>query len=67
MKLESMTLLDIMVEYPQMETVFHEYDSIDGKCLLCEELFESLDKVINKYSINREEILNKLLEKIEGF
>lgn len=67
MKLESMTLLDIMVEYPQMEEVFHEYDTMDGKCLLCEELFESLDKVINKYSINREEILNKLLEKIEGF
>jgi len=54
------TLLDIVEKYPETDVVFHEYDSIVGECLLCNNLFETIDYIVEKYKLNVDEIIAKL-------
>lgn len=55
-----MTMLEIVENYPETEEVFRAYDDITGKCLLCNNLFDSIETIAMKYSINSEEMLNKI-------
>ncbi|MGH4141055.1 hypothetical protein [Clostridium sp.] len=53
-------LLDIVEKYPETEAVFHEYDTALGECLLCVNLFESIEYIVDKYNLNLNEIIGKL-------
>jgi len=56
-----MTILDVVSKYRETEAVFKRYDQKAGACLCCEELFEPLWKVAEKYHLD----LNKLMYDIE--
>lgn len=53
-------LLDIVEKYPETDAVFHEYDTDLGECLLCVNLFESIEYIVEKYNINLNKIIGKL-------
>jgi len=57
---KNMTMLEIIENYPETEEVFRAYDDIAGKCLLCNNLFDSIETIAMEYSINSEEMLNKI-------
>ncbi|KOF57189.1 hypothetical protein AGR56_11980 [Clostridium sp. DMHC 10] len=57
---EKMILLDIVEKYPETEKIFHEYDYILGKCLLCNNLFDSIENIVKEYKLNSNEMLEKL-------
>jgi hypothetical protein len=55
-----MSLLEIVELSPQSEDIFHQYDDEAGCCLICNNLFDSLDKVTRTYSLNLDQILARL-------
>lgn len=57
---EKMVLLDIVSDFPETEKVFKQYDEAVGKCLLCSNLFDTLEKVAMLYGLDKDEILEKL-------
>ncbi len=57
---DEMTVLDIVSDYPQTEAVFKSYDAKAGECICCQMLFESVKSVIEKYRLDREELLENL-------
>ncbi|MGH4117617.1 hypothetical protein [Clostridium sp.] len=57
---QKMILLDIVEEYPETDVVFHEYDTVAGECVLCNNLFESIEYIVEKYKFNANEIIGKL-------
>lgn len=63
---KNMTMLEIIENYPETEEVFRAYDDIAGKCLLCNNLFDSIETIAMEYSINSEEMLNKINILIAG-
>jgi len=56
-----MTVLDVVSRYRKTEEVFKQYDKQAGECICCEALFESLQDVAEKYSLD----LGKLLAELE--
>ncbi|SHJ90836.1 hypothetical protein SAMN02745248_01273 [Hathewaya proteolytica DSM 3090] len=60
----NMSLLDIVAKYPKTEEVFHEYDAILGKCLLCTNLFDSIEDIVKEYKLNSDELLQNLNKNI---
>lgn len=56
----NMSLLQIVELSPQSEDVFHEYDHEAGCCLLCNNLFDSLEEVARIYSLDLNHILTRL-------
>lgn len=57
---QKMTILDIVEKYPETEAVFHEYDSSLGKCLLCNNLFNTIEEIAKSYNLNLIELIEKL-------
>ena len=57
---EEMTVLDIINDYPKTEAVVKSYDAKAGECICCQMLFESVKRVVEKYRLDREELLGKL-------
>ncbi|MBV7274119.1 hypothetical protein I6U48_14530 [Clostridium sp. PL3] len=57
---QKMTLLDVVEKYPKTEDVFHQYDTVSGECVLCNNLFDSIENVAEKYKLNLDELLSKL-------
>lgn len=57
---KDMTTLDIVEKYPKTEKIFHEYDKITGKCLLCNNLFDTVEVIAANYELNLAEILDRL-------
>ncbi len=57
---KDMEILDIVDAYPQTEGVFRSYDAITGECIMCKHLFEALEELTRIYSLNLDEILEKL-------
>ena len=57
-----MSLLQIVELSPQSEEVFHQYDDEAGCCILCNNLFDSLEEVAKIYSLD----LNQILAKLKG-
>lgn len=55
-----MTVLDIVEKYPETEAVFHEYDDSLGKCLLCNNLFDTIEDVSENYNLNLIDMIEKL-------
>lgn len=57
---ENMTPLDIVEKYPKTEDVFREYDVVVGRCLLCNNLFDTIEDIASNYNINLVEMIEKL-------
>ncbi len=58
----NMIILDIVEQYPQTDLVFREYDSRIGKCLLCNNLFDTIESVVKEYKLDEDDMLRKLNE-----
>jgi len=59
-----MTVLEIIHLYRKTETVFRKYDKQAGTCICCNALFETLEKVTEKYKIDMEELISDLKAEI---
>ena len=56
-----MIILDIVARWESTQAVFKRWDSLAGECICCNALFESLEQVSQKYSLD----LGKLLSELE--
>ncbi len=57
-----LTILEVVYQYRQTETVFRKYEEEAGACLLCQALFDSLAEAAAKYGLN----LRRLLADLES-
>ena len=57
---KNMTPLDIVEKYPDTEDVFYEYDVVVGRCLLCINLFDTIEDIAANYNLNLIELIDKL-------
>lgn len=57
---KEMILLDIVEKYPETEDSFRQYDNALGKCLLCHNLFDSIEDIADKYDLDLKELLDKV-------
>lgn len=55
-----MTVLDIVSKKKEAIDVFNRYEDQAGECICCSSLFETLEKISEKYHIDLETILNDL-------
>ncbi|MDD4802735.1 MAG: hypothetical protein PHF24_07330 [Syntrophomonas sp.] len=55
-----MSLLEIVEASPRSEEIIRQYDEEAGCCLLCNNLFDSLEDVARTYSLDLTQILAKL-------
>ncbi len=55
-----MTVLDIVGKWENTQAVFKSYDALAGECICCNALFESLEKMAEKYSLDLDALLNEL-------
>jgi len=55
-----MTVLDIVSGNRETIDIFKSYDEQAGECICCSSLFETLDKVAEKYGIDLDGLLNDL-------
>ena len=55
-----MTVLNIVSNNRETIGIFRGYDEEAGECICCESLFETLDKVAEKYGIDLNNLLNDL-------
>lgn len=62
----AMTILDVVSRFRGTEKVFQRYDEQAGVCLCCEALFETLEKVAEKYNLNLEGLLQDLLKEVSS-
>ncbi len=56
----NLTVLDVISVYPETEEVFKSYDARIGECLCCQSLFDTVQQVAEKYSLDLSEILKRL-------
>ncbi len=57
-----MSLLEIVESSPRSEGIIRQYDEDAGCCLLCNNLFDSLEDVARNYSLDLNQILAKFKE-----
>jgi len=57
---KEMTILDIVAGYPQTEDIFRSYDELTNKCVLCNNLFDTLVDFTEEYNIDLQELITKL-------
>lgn len=57
---KEMTILDIVDKYPKTEDIFRSYDQLIGKCVLCNNLFDSLDDFTAENSIDLQDLIIKI-------
>jgi pyrrolidone-carboxylate peptidase len=55
-----MTVLEIVHSYKKTENVFRKYDKKAGTCICCNALFETLEKVTEKYKLDMKELIRDL-------
>ncbi|MBP1925095.1 UTP-glucose-1-phosphate uridylyltransferase [Sedimentibacter acidaminivorans] len=57
---KEMTILDIVEKYPKTEEIFKSYDKLVGKCVLCNNLFDSLDSFTADNNIDLQDLIDKI-------
>ena len=57
-----MTILDVVAQYGQTESVFKQYDEKAGVCLCCQALFEPLKDVAEKYGLDLKQLITDLTD-----
>ncbi len=60
------TLLEIVQEIPESQEFFRKLGEEIGICLLCEELFSTLEDIIQKYNLNKKTLENFLRNHIKN-
>jgi hypothetical protein len=55
-----MTVLEVIFRHRETEKVFRNYDSAAGVCLCCQALFESLEDLARKYSLDLDQLMADL-------
>ncbi len=55
-----MSLLDIVEDHPERESIIRAYDSAAGTCLLCQNLFDRISDIEKEYSIDLTEMVDRL-------
>jgi|UniRef100_A0A7V6A3U6 hypothetical protein len=55
-----MTILEVLSRYRQTEAVFRRYELETGVCLLCHDLFESLEDVAACHRLDLPRLLKEL-------
>lgn len=63
----SMTILQIIELHPDTVEVFRHYEQITGSCLLCSNLFDSLESVAAQYSLRLDDLLARLASPDKAF
>ncbi|MDI6742422.1 MAG: hypothetical protein QMD11_06730 [Smithella sp.] len=53
-------LLDIVSRWPATETVLHRYDELAGVCLCCTCLFDSIEDVASRFSLDLKAFLRDI-------
>lgn len=61
-----MTVLDIVAKWDSSQAIFKSYDALAGECICCNALFESLEKMAEKYSLDLDALLNELETAAKG-
>ena len=57
---QSMTVLDVVAAHGATQAVFKRYDAMAGECICCHSLFDSLERVAEKYGLDLAELLTDL-------
>ncbi|MBW1723562.1 MAG: hypothetical protein JRJ78_16120 [Deltaproteobacteria bacterium] len=60
-----MTILDVVSAFKETEAVLKKYDGKAGVCLCCQALFDPLEEVAKKYSLDLQELLGDLNHAVE--
>ncbi len=55
-----MEILDIVDAYPETEDVFRSYDAVACECIMCKNLFETVEELAKIYRLNLDEVLGRL-------
>lgn len=55
-----MTVLDIVAKFGNTQAVFKSYDTIAGECICCNALFDSLQQMATKYSLDLDTLLSDI-------
>lgn len=63
---KEMQILNIVSEHPETEEVFRKYDELAGKCVLCNNLFDSLEEFALEYKIDLHDLILKLNQAINS-
>jgi hypothetical protein len=53
-------VLDVVEEHPATQAVFEVYDARAGECICCNALFQTIEEVAAKYSLNLETFLKDI-------
>jgi hypothetical protein len=62
----TMTVLDVVSQYRNTESVFKQYDEEAGVCLCCQALFDPLKDVADKYGLNLRKLTADLTAAASG-
>jgi hypothetical protein len=57
---KSKSLLEIVEDYPERESIIRAYDATAGACLLCQNLFDRISDIEHQYSIDLTDMVDKL-------
>jgi hypothetical protein len=55
-----LTVLEVLCRHRPTEAVFRKYDAAAGVCLCCQALFDSLEELARKYSLDLQGLLADL-------
>lgn len=54
-------VLDVVERYPTVQSVFEKYDERAGECICCSALFQGIEEVATKYSIDLDALWEDLI------
>ena len=64
MEIRKRTLLEILEEYPEIESAIRQYDDVVGVCMVCRCLFKTIDEIEDLYHVSLKELEEKIEKKM---
>jgi hypothetical protein len=64
-----MTVLNILSRHSETEAVFYAWDRRAGECICCQALFDTVQRVVDRYGLNLDQLmaeLNAAVNETEG-
>ncbi len=55
-----MTVLEVLQRYRKTEEIFKKYEALTGRCIMCNNLFDKIKVIAEKYDIDLEKLLKDL-------
>ena len=59
-------VLVVVEKYRATQVVFEQYDEQAGECICCNALFQTIEEVVAKYSLNLEGFLEDINRAVSG-